>query len=247
MRHVDDVGLEEYLAAIAVTRIVLGPPMRIQAPPNLVDLAECRALLDAGVDDWGGVSPLTPDHVNPERPWPQIDELAELSAEAGFVLRERLTAHPPYLRRCRGSTRGCCRTSTRCADPDGLADERRDPAGPAVAGAGRRTGRTAGRIDLHTAIDTEGRRTETRSDFDAAYGDWDVLREEVAARPSQHRSALDADVRAALRAAERDPPGSVRRAGAGADDRRRARRWRRCARWPTTCAATRSATTSPTW
>src|SRR5690606_22776623 len=64
MRHTDDLALEEYRAAIAVTRLVLGPKVRIQAPPNLVDLEECRALLDAGVDDWGGVSPLTPDHVN---------------------------------------------------------------------------------------------------------------------------------------------------------------------------------------
>ncbi len=57
MRHVEDLGLEEYLAAIAVSRIVLGPKVRLQAPPNLVDLAECQALLGAGVDDWGGVSP----------------------------------------------------------------------------------------------------------------------------------------------------------------------------------------------
>src|SRR4029079_7175344 len=62
MRHADDLGLEEYRAAIAVTRLLLGPKARVQAPPNLVDTqsssAECRALLDAGVDDWGGVSPL---------------------------------------------------------------------------------------------------------------------------------------------------------------------------------------------
>ena len=53
--------------------------MRVQAPPNLVDLAETRLLLAAGVDDWGGVSPLTPDHVNPERPWPQVEALAAAS------------------------------------------------------------------------------------------------------------------------------------------------------------------------
>ena len=72
MRHTDDLGLDEYRAAIAVTRLVLGPKARVQAPPNLVDTDhgadECRALLDAGVDDWGGVSPLTPDHVNPDGP-----------------------------------------------------------------------------------------------------------------------------------------------------------------------------------
>ena len=74
-----------------------GPTMRVQAPPNLVDLAECRALLAAGVDDWGGVSPLTPDHVNPERPWPSLDRLRDVTAAAGFTLRPRLTAHPSYV------------------------------------------------------------------------------------------------------------------------------------------------------
>src|SRR5690606_33189980 len=68
MRQTPDAGLDEYRAAIAVSRLVLGPGMRIQAPPNLVSADECAALLRAGVDDWGGVSPLTPDHVNPERP-----------------------------------------------------------------------------------------------------------------------------------------------------------------------------------
>ncbi|MEO6470568.1 MAG: 7,8-didemethyl-8-hydroxy-5-deazariboflavin synthase CofG, partial [Aeromicrobium sp.] len=97
MRHVDDVGLEDYLAAISTTRIVLGPGARVQAPPNLVDIADCRALLDAGVDDFGGISPLTPDHVNPERPWPELDALGALCRDAGFELRERLTLHSPYL------------------------------------------------------------------------------------------------------------------------------------------------------
>ncbi len=83
MRHTDDLGLEEYVAAIATARVVLGPKVRIQAPPNLVDLAECTALLDAGVDDWGGVSPLTPDHVNPERPWPSLDRLRSVTEAVG--------------------------------------------------------------------------------------------------------------------------------------------------------------------
>jgi len=97
MRHVDDLGLEEYVATLAVTRVVLGPKLRLQAPPNLVDLEECRALLGAGVDDWGGVSPLTPDHVNPERPWPGLDDLAAVTAGAGFALRPRLTVYPRYI------------------------------------------------------------------------------------------------------------------------------------------------------
>lgn len=96
MRHSPDAGMEEFRAAIAVTRLVMGPEMRIQAPPNLVSLEECRALLGAGIDDWGGVSPLTPDHVNPERPWPNLDTLARITADCGYVLTERITAHPRY-------------------------------------------------------------------------------------------------------------------------------------------------------
>ena len=106
----------------------------------------------------------------------------------------------------RGSTRGCCRTSGRSPTRQtGLAIEGAVPQGLPWQEPDPDWG-SAGRLDLHTAIDTEGRRTDTRSDFDAAYGDWDVLREEVSARPSRAAAAvLDADVRAALRAAERNP------------------------------------------
>ncbi len=97
MQGVDDAGRDEYLAAVATARVVLGPDMRIQAPPNLSDSSELARLLAAGVDDWGGVSPLTADHVNPERPWPQLDELERLTRESGFTLRERLTVQQPYV------------------------------------------------------------------------------------------------------------------------------------------------------
>jgi FO synthase len=97
MRDTPDAELAELAATIAVTRLVLGPDARVQAPPNLVG-DQYQLMIDAGIDDWGGVSPLTPDHVNPERPWPQLDELAEVTAKAGFTLRERLTIYPPYLR-----------------------------------------------------------------------------------------------------------------------------------------------------
>ena len=96
-----DLETQEYAAAVAVTRVLLGPGMRVQAPPNLTDAAELQLLVRAGIDDWGGVSPLTPDHVNPERPWPQIEDLARLTGEGGYALRERLTAHPHYLREAR--------------------------------------------------------------------------------------------------------------------------------------------------
>src|SRR4051812_39914410 len=75
MRGLPDADLRELAATIAVTRLVLGPRMRVQAPPNLIG-DEYALMIRAGIDDWGGVSPLTPDHVNPERPWPAIDDLA---------------------------------------------------------------------------------------------------------------------------------------------------------------------------
>src|SRR6266566_1762669 len=97
MRAMPDAELDDLAATIAVARLVLGPSIRIQAPPNLIG-GEYQLILGAGIDDWGGVSPLTPDHVNPERPWPHIDELAARTAAAGFALAERLTIYPSYIR-----------------------------------------------------------------------------------------------------------------------------------------------------
>src|SRR5699024_11046949 len=93
MQNSPDLGLIEYIVSVAVTRLVMGPTAHIQAPPNLTQPDELHALIRAGIDDWGGISPLTPDHVNPERPWPQIERLAKLTAELGYQLEERLTAH----------------------------------------------------------------------------------------------------------------------------------------------------------
>jgi FO synthase len=98
MQNEADLALQEYVAAVAVARIVMGPDATIQAPPNLTDATELGLLIRAGIDDWGGVSPLTPDHVNPERPWPELETLARLTGAAGFELRERLTAHPEFVR-----------------------------------------------------------------------------------------------------------------------------------------------------
>lgn len=98
MRNRPDLETLEYVTTVAVARLVLGAGARIQAPPNLSDADELDLLVRSGIDDWGGVSPLTPDHVNPERPWPQIDVLDRLTRNAGFELKERLTVHPPYIR-----------------------------------------------------------------------------------------------------------------------------------------------------
>ncbi|WP_313806715.1 5-amino-6-(D-ribitylamino)uracil--L-tyrosine 4-hydroxyphenyl transferase CofH [Sphingobium sp.] len=91
-------SLDEHLWTIAAARLILGPDMAIQAPPNLHAPEELASLLRAGVNDWGGVSPVTPDHVNPEAPWPHLDLLEAATAAAGRVLRERLAIGPAYAR-----------------------------------------------------------------------------------------------------------------------------------------------------
>lgn len=98
MRGRPDAAESEHLAAIAVARLVLGPHARVQVPPNLADPGALDRALAAGADDLGGISPLTADHVNPERPWPHLDELADAVAASGFALVERLTAQPEYVR-----------------------------------------------------------------------------------------------------------------------------------------------------
>jgi len=95
-RHHDEPSVEEMLRTIALARLILGPEMNVQAPPNLTP-GEYGRYLAAGINDWGGVSPLTRDHINPERPWPKIAELADVSAAAGFELRERLAVYPEFM------------------------------------------------------------------------------------------------------------------------------------------------------
>jgi FO synthase len=90
--------LDEHIWTIAAARLILGPDMVIQAPPNLHAPNELAALLRAGINDWGGVSPVTPDYVNPEAPWPHLDTLDEATTAAGRVLRERLAIAPAFAR-----------------------------------------------------------------------------------------------------------------------------------------------------
>ncbi|WP_088281532.1 bifunctional FO biosynthesis protein CofGH [Kineosporia sp. A_224] len=227
MRAAPDADADEYLAAVAVARVVLGPRMRIQVPPNLSEPAALARLLAAGADDWGGVSPVTPDHVNPERPWPHLDDLERWSADAGFTLTERLTVHPEYVvagepwldPRVAGHVAALADGGT------GLADVRALPVGRPWQEPDPTWG-SSGRVDLHTEIDTSGRRSDKRADFDDVYGDWALLREQAvhgassgegsaAAGYQPGRSAgpagaaapqrIDADVAAALAVAADDP------------------------------------------
>ena len=227
MRDTPDAELEDLAATIAVTRLLLGPKARVQAPPNLVG-DQHQLILDAGIDDWGGVSPLTPDHVNPERPWPQIDELAQLTAAAGFTLRERLTVYPPYIREPWLDPR-VARHVAALADPrTGLANEAARPEGMPWQEPDGGWGDASGRTDLHVSIDTIGRSADRREDFSEVYGDWEILSERTrlaadasavstagpapAGAPAESAPAAPAvarpgEVAAALRQAERDPAG----------------------------------------
>jgi FO synthase len=216
MRGAPDAGLDDLAATIAVARLVLGPSARIQAPPNLIGDAY-RLILAAGIDDWGGVSPLTPDHVNPERPWPQIDELARRTEAAGMVLRERLTIYPPYIREPWLDPRLAGHVAA-LADPvSGLARDGALARGRPWQEPDGGWGEEAGRTDLHVTIDTTGRTADRRDDFGEVYGDWAAVaaridpaaRVDTAAAPAARSAAprLRADVAAALRSAERNPAG----------------------------------------
>ena len=95
MANAPEPSLDDLLWTIAVTRLIFGPAMSIQVPPNL-NPGALQQLIDAGINDWGGVSPVTPDFVTPEAPWPQLEQLASETAAAGKFLQERLTIYPEY-------------------------------------------------------------------------------------------------------------------------------------------------------
>ena len=97
---------------VAAARLVLGAEMNIQAPPNL-SYDDFPRLLDAGINDWGGVSPVTIDYVNPEAPWPEIERFETATCAAGLELAARLPVYPEYVDGARGSTRPSCRTCSR--------------------------------------------------------------------------------------------------------------------------------------
>jgi FO synthase len=207
MQATPDADLHELAATIAVTRLLLGSGVSVQAPPNLVG-DQHELMLRAGIDDWGGVSPLTPDHVNPERPWPDIDRLAEWTARTGYTLRERLTVYPRYIKgQSVKANRGqwidlrLAEHVNALADPEtGLANEKAEVIGREWQEPDGGL-ETVGRADLHESIDTTGRTEDRRSDFDSVYGDWDELRTQLPTALSR----LPGDVREGLRLAADNP------------------------------------------
>ncbi|MGH2633738.1 MAG: 7,8-didemethyl-8-hydroxy-5-deazariboflavin synthase CofG, partial [Tepidiformaceae bacterium] len=121
MANAPEPDLDDLLWTIAVCRVIFGPAMNIQAPPNL-SYDEYPKLVAAGLNDWGGVSPVTPDHVNPEAPWPHLDALRENTAACGRVLTERLAVYPEYaIEPARWEDEALATDVIRAIDSDGFA------------------------------------------------------------------------------------------------------------------------------
>jgi 7,8-didemethyl-8-hydroxy-5-deazariboflavin synthase CofG subunit len=109
----------ELLRTLAVARLLM-PAVNIQAPPNLSD-PDYEELLDAGINDWGGISPITPDFINPERPWPHLEDLKQRTRAKGFELRQRLPVYPEFVRQDRGRGGLLRARLASSADTDGYA------------------------------------------------------------------------------------------------------------------------------
>jgi FO synthase len=193
---------DEFVEAIALARLILPPDVHVQAPPNLSDPEQLADLLAAGIDDWGGVSPVTADHVNPERPWPAINAIAARTAERGLELRERLTIHPAFALRPDPFLAGKMRAPVDALlGEDGLAAEGQIPVGvpwqdPDVQWKPRTTDLT---------FDKGG--AGLRADAAEVYGDLaglEVTRDWASGLAAPER--LDLEVRAILRRAARHEP-----------------------------------------
>ena len=196
MQHAPEPGDEEFLAAVATARVVLGPHMNVQAPPNLSDPEQRLRLLDAGINDWGGVSPLTPDHVNPEKPWPTLDGARRnhaASGEAPCESASRSTAGiarrpDPYLAsKMRGPVAALLGS-------DGLAVEGQIPEPVAWQDPDVRWKPRAIVLTFAKAADAG-----LREDALAVYGDFDALdvTRDWATR-DVHPERLDAEIKRAL-------------------------------------------------
>src|SRR5579862_1208762 len=167
MAAAPEPGRADHLWTIAIARLIFGPDMNIQAPPNLMPEA-LEAMIAAGINDWGGVSPVTPDHVNPEAPWPTLELLAQRTAAAGKLLVERLAIYPEYVRDPARWLDPMLRTpALRSIDAQGFARTDRWSPGAGInpPAAGKRANNPALTAPLHPILDraTEG---ETLSERD---------------------------------------------------------------------------------
>jgi FO synthase len=160
MAHAPEPTLEDHLWTVAVARLVFAPAMNIQAPPNL-NPGSLERLLAAGINDWGGVSPVTPDHVNPEAPWPQLERLRRATEAGGKELVARLAVYPAYVRegerwlapQMRTSVLEHCDAEGYARETDWVAGAPGDP--PPALTPPRRASRVAGELDaiVHRARD----------------------------------------------------------------------------------------------
>ncbi len=184
LAHAADFHGPEFLATIAVARIIFGATMSIQVPPNLSDESALREILAAGIDDWGGISPVTIDHVNPERPWPELDRLRAVLHSAGFSLVERLTVGPKYVAEFlhRGQPWVDPRLRPHLealAGPGGLANPLAKLRGLPWSVVAQPLA-ASGRTDLAQSIDLQGRTADRREDFHDVFGDWQSTADQAA-------------------------------------------------------------------
>ncbi|HET7715387.1 MAG TPA: 7,8-didemethyl-8-hydroxy-5-deazariboflavin synthase CofG, partial [Bauldia sp.] len=173
MAGAPEPSFDELRWTIAAARLLLGPDMNIQAPPNLSDPDALHDLIRAGINDWGGVSPVTADHVNPERRWPSRERLAEATARAGKILVGRLPVYPEFARHAdRWLDPNMRRAVVRQSDSNGFARDDRWMAGSGVAIGGRlsfkaepaartrdlvhaiETGESLGEAEIHRLLDS---------------------------------------------------------------------------------------------
>ncbi len=218
MRAAPEPSFEDMLASVATARVVLGPMVHLQAPPNLSP-GTYGDILRAGIDDWGGVSPVTPDHVNPEAPWPHVDELARRTAEHGFELTARLPIYPEWVVEPDPWLAGRMRAPVAAlAGPDGLArpDVRpvgqswQDPEVEATTFTEAMAAVVSGDEAGGSAADGRNARSAQGEDglHRAVYGDLHQIADGVLAANAPRvegpaRTAIRRDVAAALAAAQR--------------------------------------------
>jgi FO synthase len=207
MRDHPEPEEDVFLAAVATARVVLGPRVHVQAPPNLSDPTYPK-LLQAGIDDWGGVSPITPDHVNPEAPWPKLEALRARTEERGCVLRERLCIYPEYASRPDPYLAGKMRAPVAALlGDDGLARERQRP--QPIAWQDPDVHWKPRRIEL-TFSKAPG--AGLRADAEAVYGDLEHLEVEATrawARRRRDPARVEGRTKAALRKAEAHRPDDI--------------------------------------